>query len=269
MKAYYQEKNITIYHGDCLEIMPQLEPVDLVLTDVPYGTTACKWDTIIPLEQMWIQVKRLIKANGAIVMTASQPFTTTLISSNMEMFRYEWIWNKVAGANFMNIKNRPLKTQEQILVFSKTANFTFNPIRIMRTKKSLQRDPVGSIVNRKIYSKDIVHYGAKRSETLTVSIDGMKHPIDIIKFSVHENGRYVFKHPTKKPVALFEYLIKTYTNEYESVLDFCIGSGTTLVAAKKLGRKAIGIEIEEKYCEIAADRLRQGVFDFKTVNGKR
>lgn len=186
---------------------------------------------------------------------ASQPFTSALVMSNLKMFKYEWIWNKVNGSNFMNIKNRPFKTQEQVLIFSKTAHFVFNPQKIMRTKKSLQRDPVGSIVNRKLYSKSIEHYGAKRSEVLILGADGLKHPVDIIKFSIWEEGRYQFKHPTKKPVALMEYLVRTYTNKNEKVLDFTIGSGTTAVACERLDRRWIGIEIEEKYCEIAAKRI--------------
>ena len=257
MKPYYESKLGKLFLGDCLEVMPGLETVDLILADPPYGITACRWDSIIPLEPMWEQLKRLTKTNGVIVMTASQPFTTTLVSSNKGMFRYEWIWNKVNGANFMNLKNRPFKTQEQILVFSETANFTFNPIKTMRTEASLQRDPVGSIVNRKIYSKDVEHYGAKRSETLTVSADGTKHPVDIIKFTIHEKGRYQFKHPTKKPVALMEYLVKTYTNKNEKILDFTIGSGTTAVACERLNRRWIGIEISEEYCEIAAKRIER------------
>ena len=173
----------------------------------------------------------------------------------MKMFKYEWIWNKVNGANFMNLKNRPLKTQEQVLIFSETANFTFNPARVFRSDKSLKRDPIGSIVDRKIYSNKVEHYGASRNKTLTVSVDGKKHPIDIIKFTIHEKGRYKIKHPTKKPVALIEYLIKTYTNEGETVLDFCMGSGTTLVACQNLNRNGIGIEKDPDYFEIAKERV--------------
>jgi len=249
-----------IYNEDCIgergmRILPD-KSIDMILCDLPYGTTACKWDKIIPLEPMWEQLKRIIKPNGVIALTASQPFTTTLISSNMKMFKYEWIWNKVGGSNFLNLKNRPLKTQEQILIFSKTANFTFNPIRIPRTKKSLKRSKAGTTSYRDV-SLPIEHYGIKSTKGLKFATDGMKHPIDIIKFSVHEKGRYKIKHPTKKPLALMEYLIKTYTNEGETILDFAFGSGTTLVACVKLNRHYIGFETNPKDCEIAKKRLSE------------
>jgi len=259
MKPYYDHNGITIYNGDCLKIMPDIldGSIDMVMTDPPYGTTACAWDSIIPFEPMWEQLKRIIKKNGAIVLTASQPFTTALISSNMGMFKYEWIWDKIQGANFMNLKNRPFKTQEQVLVFSKMANFTFNPIKTLRSPSSLKRDPIGGKGRIIKHNNKVEHYNCKASGTTVLDNMGMKHPIDIIQFPVVTKGRYKIKHPTKKPVGLMEYLIKTYTNEGETVLDFAMGSGTTLVAGKKLGRKAIGIEISEKYCETAVGRLAQ------------
>jgi len=244
--------------GDCLKIMPSIpdKSIDMILCDLPYGTTACKWDTIIPFEPLWKQYKRIIKDNGTIVLTASQPFTSMLVMSNLKMFKYEWIWDKIQGSNFMNLKNRPLKTQEQILIFSKTANFTFNPIRVSRSEKSLKRHEAGIAVNRKFPRTHIVeHYNVKRPKNLKLDIDGKKHPIDIIQFSIIEKGRYNFKHPTKKPVALFEYLIKTYTNKGNLILDNCAGSGTTGVACKNLGRDYILIEKEEKYVEIARKRI--------------
>jgi len=247
-----------IYQGDCLKIMLDIPDkfIDMILCDLPYGTTACKWDTMIPFEPLWKQYKRIIKDNGVIVLTASQPFTTDLISSNREWFKYEWIWDKIVGANFMNLKNRPLKTHEEILIFSKTANFTFNPIRVSRSEKSLKRDKVGNVRIRTRRKEHIVeHYNIKSVEKQSIIGDGKKHPIDIIQFSVFEKGIYKFKHPTKKPVALFEYLIKTYTNEGDLVLDNCAGSGTTGVACKNLGRKFILIEKEEKYCRVAQKRL--------------
>jgi site-specific DNA-methyltransferase (adenine-specific) len=245
-----------LFQGDCLDIMPLIpdKSVQLILADLPYGTTACKWDSIIDLDLIWKQYKRIIKDNGAIVLTASQPFTTKLISSNYEMFKYEWIWNKINGSNFMNIKNRPFKTQENILVFSKTANFIFNPQRVYRTEKSLKRDKIGVEASRDLFSVDIEHYGAKRSNKLKLSADGKKHPIDIITFSIHEKGRYKIKHPTKKPLELMKYLISTYTNENDMVLDNTMGSGTTCLAAKELNRKFIGIEKEANYYEIACRR---------------
>jgi len=245
--------------GDCLEVMPNIPDkfIDMILCDLPYGTTACKWDIIIPFEPLWKEYKRIIKDNGVIVLTASQPFTSMLVMSNLKMFKYEWIWDKIQGSNFMNLKNRPLKTQEQILIFSKIANFTFNPIRVPRSEKSLKRHEAGIAVNRKFPRTHIVeHYNTKRPENLKLDIDGKKHPIDIIQFSTIEKGRYNFKHPTKKPVALFEYLIKTYTNKGDLVLDNCAGSGTTGVACKNLGRNYILIEKESKYVEIAERRIK-------------
>ena len=246
-----------LYQGDCLDIMPNISDgsIDMVLADPPYQTTACAWDIMIPLEPMWKGLKRIIKLNGVIVMTASQPFTTALISSNIKMFKYEWIWDKISGANFMNLKNRPFKVHEEILVFSKVSDFVFNPIRIPRSEKSLKRDPAGKRVSRKLYKEKVEHYGAERTKQLQLSEDGLKHPIDIITFSIHESGRYKIRHPAKKPVALMEYLIKTYTNEGETVLDFCMGSGTTGVACRHLNRDFIGIEKDPKYFKIAQERI--------------
>jgi len=257
----FPKPDVELWQGDCLELIPDIPDgsVDMILADPPYGTTACKWDSVIPLEPMWEQLKRVIKKNGAIVLTASQPFTTVLISSNMGMFKYEWIWDKVGGANFMNLKNRPFKTQEQILVFSKTANFTFNPIRAYRSSGSLKRHPEGIAVDRELPPHKLEHYQTETHSRLKLSADGMKHPIDIIRFSVHENGRYKIKHPTKKPMALMEYLIKTYTNEGETVLDFCMGSGTTGVACRNLNRNFIGIEKDLEYFEIAKRRIGNNV----------
>ena len=243
--------------GDCLELMKDIPngSIDMILADLPYGTTACKWDSIIPLEPLWKQYKRIIKDNGVIVLTASQPFTTKLISSNYEMFKYEWIWNKVGGSNFMNLKNRPFKTQENVLVFSKSAKFTFNPIRVYRTEKSLKRYKAGSIAIINSSGLYVEHYGVKKNTKAKLHEDGKKHPIDIITFSIHEKGRYKIKHPTKKPVALFEYLIKTYTNENDLVLDNTAGSGTTAIACLKTNRQFIVMEKEQKYYDIILKRV--------------
>lgn len=249
---------IKLLWGDCLDRMSEIPDgsVDLVLADPPYGITSCKWDSVIPLDDMWSHLLRVTKSTAAIVLMASQPFTTTLIASNMKMFKYEWIWDKVAGANFMNLKNRPFKTQEQVLVFSKVADFTFNPIRVPRTAKSLKRDSVGKTHGRKIKMLDVEFCGsAKRNEVTLLAADGLKHPIDIIQFSIHEKGRYKVRYATKKPVALMEYLIKTYTNKGELILDFSMGSGTTGVAAKNLGRDFIGIEVVLKSFEMAKERI--------------
>jgi len=230
--------------------------VDMILCDLPYGTTACKWDTIIPLDPLWQHYKRIIKDSGVVVLTGSEPFSSMLRMSNPVQYKYDWVWDKIAGANFLNIRNRPLKTHENVMVFSAVATFTFNPIRVKRTEKSLKRDKVGQV--RKITRTGLVeHYGSCITSTSIMSEDGTKHPIDIIEFPVIENGRLKLRHPTKKPVALFEYLIKTYTNEGETVLDNCAGSGTTAIACINTNRNYICIEKEPKYYEIILDRIKK------------
>ena len=227
--------------GDCLEKMKEIESgsVDMILTDPPYGTTACKWDSIIPLEPMWEQLKRIIKPNGAIVMTASQPFTTTLIASNMKMFKYCWVWKKQKPTNFYQVKWQPLKEHEDIVVFCKGKPY-YKP---QGTKE----------VNIKSGRKN-------KSSNLYSEYDGGDYIQKIgnyprsIKFFPTEGDKNR-KHPTQKPVALMEYLIKTYTNEDETVLDFTMGSGTTGVACKNLNRSFIGIEMDDKYFEIAKQRI--------------
>jgi site-specific DNA-methyltransferase (adenine-specific) len=241
---------INLMCGDCLEIM-QLIPdgsVDMVLADPPYGTTACKWDTVIPLEAMWAQLKRVIKPNGAILMTAGQPFTTTLISSNIKMFKYCWVWEKSKVSGFTNAKNKPLNTTEDVVVFSKgtCANksikrMVYFPQDLVRCNKkvlNMHRDTSGTIGNR-----------PSRTESYTQEFT--KYPKNIIRIA--SEGKTV--HPTQKPVALMEYLIRTYTNERDSVLDFTMGSGTTGVACVNTGRKFIGIELDQGYFDIAKERI--------------
>jgi len=255
---------IKLLKGDCLELMKDIPngSIDMILADLPYGTTACKWDTIIPFEPLWMQYKRIIKDNGAIVLTASQPFTSALVMSNIKMFKYEWIWDKVVGANFMNLKNQPFKVHENILIFSKSANFAFNPIRINRTSESLKRDPVGKsrIISQKNRKDKAEHYNNKPINDIILNKDGLKHPISIIKFSkIAKIKRYNSpnKHPTQKPTILFEYLIKTYTNEGDMVLDNVMGSCTTGIACLILKRNFIGMELNDKYFEIAEKRIEE------------
>ena len=223
--------------GDCLERMKEIPDgsVDMILTDPPYGTTACKWDSIIPLEPMWEQLKRIIKPNGAIVMTASQPFTTTLISSNMKMFKYCWVWHKSLKVGFQNANRRPLKNHEDIVVFNTK---TYMPQGLEVYGKENKRGSVGEFsatVNAQKYTQKYTNY-----------------PCSVLKI----NSQSKTVHPTQKPVSLMEYLIKTYTNEAETVLDFTMGSGSTGVAAKNLNRKFIGIELDETYFNIASDRIK-------------
>jgi len=233
--------------GDCLERMKEIESgsVDMVLTDPPYGTTACKWDSIIPLEPMWEQLKRVIKPNGAIVMTASQPFTSVLISINLKMFKYEWIWEKDGGSNFATVKYQPMKEHESVLIFGE-GKTTYNQIKQERigSRKGKETTTIDSGRSNSVYG---TQEGGKK-----LKVSELRCPRSIQRFN-RERGL----HPTQKPVALMEYLIKTYTNEGETVLDFTMGSGTTGVAAKNLNRSFIGIEMDETYFNIAKDRISE------------
>ena len=232
---------IKLMQGDCLERMKEIDSdsVDMILTDPPYGTTACKWDSIIPLEPMWEQLKRIIKPNGAIVMTASQPFTTTLIASNMKDFRYSWVWEKEQGVNFQHAKRQPLKVHEDVCVFGVKSPVYYPQDLIECDIKKSNRFKGGNLG----------HCGSesKRSEYKQKFTN---YPKSIKKFN-RQRGL----HPTQKPVTLMEYLIKTYTNEGETVLDFTMGSGTTGVAAKNLNRSFIGIELDQGYFDIAKERI--------------
>ena len=242
---------IKLYRGDCLNVMKRIPDgsVDMVMADPPYGITVCKWDSIIPLEPMWEQLKRAIKRNGAIVMTASQPFTTTLISSNMKMFKYCWVWYKNAGGNFAAAKKLPIKYHEDVCVFYKKQP-TYNPQRILRTSigsVARCRNPVGKGIAARAHGT-LKNVGNKQYDAAT------KGPETVLKIDCVPNSRGRL-HPTQKPVALMEYLIKTYTNKGETVLDFCMGSGTTGVACKNLKRNFTGIEKDKSYYEIAKKRI--------------
>ena len=237
---------IELIQGDCLEKMKDIPTasVDMVLTDPPYNTTKCKWDSIIPLEPMWEQLRRVIKPNGAIVMTASQPFTTTLIASNMKMFKYCWVWDKHLAVGHLVAKYRPMQRNEDVVVFG-DGRINYYPQMVKRDKPRN--------VTKKIGQGNTVHLGhiqkTEYSKTCT-----HRHPTTIIDVSGAVRGGL---HPTQKPVALMEYLIKTYTNEGETVLDFTCGSGTTGVACVNLRRNFIGIELDPEYFEIAKKRIKE------------
>ncbi len=244
---------LMIIKGDCLEEMQSIESgsVDMILADPPYGTTACKWDSVIPLEPMWEQLKRLIKPNGAIVMTASQPFTTTLISSNMSMFKYCWVWRKNRPSGFAQAKNKPMSQHEDICVFSSgvTVHKSQSKRRMPYNPQGLKR--IDKVVKNNSGTMDKDSSFARRKNAVdTYKQEFTGYPNTVLDFDC-ENGL----HPTQKPVALMEYLIKTYTNEGETVLDFTMGSGTTGVACKNLNREFIGIEKDEKYFNIAKHRI--------------
>ena len=242
----FKNENTWLMKGDCLERMKEIESgsVDMILTDPPYGTTACKWDSIIPLEPMWEQLKRVIKPNGAIVMTASQPFTNVLVTSNLKMFKYEWTWRKPKGTGHLNAKKQPMRDKEDVCVFY-SKQCTYNPQMTAGApyKDKAGKDHEGESSRTESYGK----YTNKRDDN-----SGTRYPKQVLDFPVVERGNV---HPTQKPVALMEYLIKTYTNEGETVLDFTMGSGSTGVAAKNLNRNFIGIEMDKGYFEIAVGRI--------------
>jgi len=234
----------SLFLGDCLDVMADIEDgsIDMVLTDPPYGTTACKWDSVIPLEPMWDHLKRVIKPNGAIVMTASQPFTSVLGTSNIAWLKYAWVWDKARGTGFQVAKYRPMMRTEDILVFG-DGRVTYNPIMEKRDKVKRSKCYASSDSNPLKYND-----GEVREYT-------EKYPVNIIPISnATQKGKV---HPTQKPVALMEYLIKTYTNEGETVLDFTMGSGTTGVACKNLNRSFVGIEKDEGYFQIAEQRISE------------
>ena len=256
-----------IIQGDCLEVMKDIPDgsVDMVLCDLPYGTTNCNWDAIIPFEQLWIQYERIIKDNGAIVLTATQPFSSALVMSNPKLFKYEWIWDRVVTGHPLNAKRQPLRRHESILVFYKKQS-TYNP----------QMEYVGEEVAKERFKKaskkeskqtEITNeYKQLTRDDIDVKTLQYKYPTGILTFNARskECNSVHRIHPTQKPIDLFEYLIRTYTNEGEVVLDNCIGSGTTAVAAINTGRQFIGIEQEPEYVEIARQRISEAYEEIKT-----
>jgi site-specific DNA-methyltransferase (adenine-specific) len=239
-----------IIQGDCLDVMPFIpdKSIDMILCDLPYVTTACKWDIIIPFELLWKQYKRIIKDNGAIVLTASQPFTSMLVMSNLEWFKYEWIWEKAVGSNFATLKYQPMKEHENILVFSK-GKHNYYPIKQQRKGSGAERMNYAHNCN---LATEFIG-GLKKNQNNKYYDINNRYPSSVQYFNNREKDRG--QHPTQKPVALFEYLIKTYTNESDLVLDNCAGSGTTGVACKNLGRDFILIEKMKKYVGIARKRV--------------
>ena len=229
--------------GDCLERMKEIPDgsVDMILCDLPYGTTACKWDSVIPFEPLWEQYRRVAKRNAAIVLTASQPFTSALVMSNLSNFKYQWTWDKANSTGFLNAKKQPLRQTEDVCVFYRE-QCTYNPEMEVRGKPRVKggyNKPGGSD-----------NYGDFHD---VKSVSNEYYPTNLLRIS--NANRAEKTHPTQKPVALMEYLIKTYTNEGETVLDNCMGSGTVGVACKNLNRKFIGIEKDETYFKIAQDRI--------------
>jgi len=235
-----------LIHGDCLEEMKKIPDgsVDMVLTDPPYGTTVCKWDTVIPFEPMWEQLNRVIKPNGAIVLFGSEPFSSALRMSNIKNYKYDWIWNKKLAGNGILAKIQPLKIHEMIHIFSNKGKAVYLP---QKTKGKMRKKLTSNLKVSEINGGD----GTKSAKE---TYNDLYYPQSIQEFSMAgmRTGRL---HPTQKPVALMEYLIKTYTNEGETVLDFTMGSGTTGVACKNLNRNFLGIELDKDYFEIAKQRI--------------
>ena len=236
-----------IYCGDCLELMPQIEngKIDLILTDLPYGTTACAWDEIIPFEPMWNELKRIIKPNGAVVLFGTEPFSSALRMSNIKQYKYDWVWVKNISTNFLHAKRQPLRNTENIHVFYKKCG-KYYPI------KSTGHTPTQSA---KGCSNGVLYHG-KNTRNYSGG-ETTRYPKTTIEFDVVDLKNRL--HPTQKPVALFEYLIKTYTNEGETVLDNCMGSGTTAIACINTGRNFIGFELDKHYCDIANERIQKAL----------
>ena len=242
MKKRNKKMKYKLYNGDCLEVMKDIpnKSIDMILCDLPYGTTKCKWDIIIPFDELWEQYNRIIKDNGAIVLFGSQPFTSKLICSNIDNYKYDWIWDKKKSPNFRGVKYQPLIPYEIISVFNTTK---YNP----------------QMVEGKMRKKG--GYPSKNEEQAIsrgteIKINNLYYPKAILEFS-KANNKESGLHPTQKPIALLEYLIKTYTNENEVVLDNCMGSGSTCVACINTNRQFIGIELDKNYFEIAEKRIKE------------
>jgi site-specific DNA-methyltransferase (adenine-specific) len=241
MQCYAQ-----VFLGDCLELYKNIEPksIDLILTDLPYGTTACKWDTIIPFDKLWEMVNYLLKPNGAFITTASQPFTSALVMSNVKWFKYSLVWDKKLTTGHLNCKKMQLRRHEDIVIFC-NGKTTYNPQKVLRDKIRIDKNS-----NKEVHGDGIGTYGKFR---LTDKYLTHREPTSIIEIS-NANKTNIF-HPTQKPIALFEYLLKTYSNECMTIFDPCMGSGTTGIACKNLNRNFIGIEKDENYFKIAEQRI--------------
>ena len=239
-----------LYNGDCLEIMDRLieegVKVDCILTDIPYGTTACKWDNIIPFEPMWERINKLIKPNGAIALFGNEPFTSKMICSNLKGFKYRWDWNKKIPSGMSYAKYRPMQQTEDICIFTKNGEKTIYNPQMIKRDKIIKSGGMGSsdsaFTKKYIPLKKTYEY---------------KNPTTLIEFDKIRRGSI---HPTQKPVDLLEYLIKTYTNENELVLDFTMGSGSCGVASLNTNRRFIGIELDKNYFEIASKRIEEAIF---------
>lgn len=244
-----------IIHGDCLEEMKRIpdKSLDMILCDLPYGLTNCHWDTVIPFEPLWEQYKRFVKPSSAIVLTASQLFTSQLVMSNLKWFKYEWIWEKNTLSGFLNTYKQPLRNHESVLVFYEKQP-TYNPQFEDHAQTTHDR---GATIIKRTKNGSQNCYSGHREVDGTVEFERGRFPSTLQRLKTPKRQGFARLHPTQKPVDLFEYLIKTYTNEGDLVLDNCCGSGTTAVACKNLNRNYICIEKEKEYFDIACDRINQ------------
>lgn len=242
-------QDIELWQGDCLELMKDIpdRSVDMILCDLPYGTTQCKWDSIIPLEPLWKQYNRIIKDHGAILLFAQTPFDKVLGASNIAMLRYEWIWEKTQATGHLNAKKMPMKAHENILVF-------YKKLPIYHPQMTEGHAPIHSYTKYISTQNNTEIYG-KMSKELSGGGETTRYPRSVLTFASDKQTCHL--HDTQKPLALCEYMVKTYSNEGDLILDNCMGSGTSGVAAKNLGRKFIGIELEPKYFEIAQKRIQE------------
>lgn len=247
-EPYYTDDRTVIYHGDCLDLLPKFNDsfADLILTDLPYGMTDCAWDSPLPLEGLWKLWRHILKADGVVALTASQPFSSTLVASNPGRFKHEWIWKKNAGSNFGTVKRQPMKEHESVLIFA-WGKYFYAPVMQERAASGLSRVRSGAV---NYATKAEVYQSGGLMGTASSNRPDLRYPSSVQSFH-RERGL----HPTQKPVGLMEYVIQTYTDGDWVVVDPCMGSGSTLVAASNMHRYAIGIEIEERYCDVAANRL--------------
>jgi site-specific DNA-methyltransferase (adenine-specific) len=240
-----------VFAKDCIKGMKALpsESIDMILCDLPYGTTQCKWDTIIPFDVLWKQYNRIIKPNGAIVLTASQPFTSLLVASNIKNFKYSWVYEKSKATGYLNAKKRPLVAHEDVLIFSNG------------TPRYFPQMTKGTPYDKGTAVRPTDVYGSQKATTI-INTEGTRYPRTVQYFKTPEcEGRVI--HPTQKPLALFEYLIKTYSMPGELVLDNCMGSGTTAIACLNTNRNFIGYETDEDYAQKIQQRVRNFMSDFK------
>ena len=248
-----------LYNGDCLEVMKSIKDksIDAIITDPPYGTTACKWDSVIPFEPMWKQLNRIIKDNGAIVLFGSEPFSSALRISNIKNYKYDWIWQKNKGSNFATVKYQPFKEHEIISIFNK---HKYYPIKEQRKGEGKSRSK--RCFNKRLKSAEV--YGINLTQP-KLKLEELRFPSSVQKFDIPSNNQFKKNrlHPTQKPIALMEYLIKTYTKEQEVVLDFTMGSGTTGVACLNTNRDFIGIELDKEYFKIAQERIKEETSQIK------